>query len=105
MATNLILNEIAERIRMISSNAGGTVDVWLCDQFLNYIIDVSNTTSVKNGMLVVEAERFAFKFKCEHLIKNDKNYYNQLILFSDSGEEVYRYDPNISVKEKKVEIL
>ena len=105
MATELILREIVERIRDIKSEAMRPIEFWMCDQLANYLIEVSEHTEVKDGTIVIKAENYTFKLKFGHLITMKRDVYNQLISFCDSEEEVYRDDPNIPTKEKRVEVL
>lgn len=103
--TNLIIKEIAEKIRKVNSESTRPVDIWLCDQIANHIIDLGNDIKVENGAIVVKVEQYKFIMHFGHLLSNSQTYRNQLISFSDSEEEVYSFEPYVSEKEKRVEIL
>ena len=105
MTRKLILKEVVERIRKVSSEETWSVDWWLSDEIVNYLIEVSDKRSVEDGVFIIKVEIYMFKFKFEHLLNGSKSYYNQLISFSESEQEVYKYDPYTSTKKKRAEVL
>lgn len=105
MKSTFIFKEIVKELRSISSETAGKTDIWICDQLVNYIIEINNKLEVKDGTMIIYVADYVFNFKFGHMLRDNNNYYNHLISFKDSEEEVYKYEVNISDNEKEVKVL